>query len=46
MRKLWGGGGAPNPPKNPALISHNKETSRRIRTDSAGVLKYETPGSR
>ena len=42
MRKLSEGESSPKPPHKPALTSRNTETPRRIRADSAGVLKYET----
>ena len=45
MRKLSEGESSPKPPQKPALTSRNTENPRRIRADSAGVLKYETPGS-
>lgn len=46
MRKLSEGEGNPKPSQKPVLTSHNAENPRRIQADSAGVLKYETPGSR
>lgn len=42
MRKLSEGEGNPKPSQKPVLTSHNAENPRRILSDSAGVLKYET----
>lgn len=42
MRKLSEGKRSPKAPLKSAPTSHNAENPRRIRADSAGVLKYET----